>query len=152
MFGSGNSCLAMKAMAGILQRWRREKPCLGVSHVDPSIPRRRSVGSSVDPVDLRETPRFRTLGRGHWHHGSLGLFRSLRLLQAGRLWRVSWWETGKSCWMIWCFLILIPWNYWGFDSKEQLSWSMDELPCWLLGCTVFVSLDSPWWGVKMVKC
>lgn len=35
-----------------------EKPCLGVSHVDPSIPRRRSVGSSVDPVDLRETPRF----------------------------------------------------------------------------------------------
>lgn len=58
MFGSGNSCLAMKAMAGILQRWRRKSRAL---EFHTSI--RRSL--VVDPSArwwIRwisgETPRF----------------------------------------------------------------------------------------------
>ena len=79
-----------------------EKPCLGVPRrsVDPSSSFRRSVGGSGGSPG---NAKVWTLGRGHWHHRSLGVFRSLRLLQAGRLWRVSWWETGKSCWMIGVF-------------------------------------------------
>lgn len=95
----------MKAMAGILQRWRRKSRAL---EFHTSI--RRSVGSSSSIRRLvggsggsPGNAKVWTLGRGHWHHRSLGLFRSLRLLQAGRLWRVSWWETGKSCWMIGVF-------------------------------------------------